>query len=410
QRLEQAGVNAEIAAEKYNGALWRLGVAKRAVLKAERRSEAAKQEVADQRQEIALLVTQNYRSGPQIDQPTAMVHWDGVSTLMTTYGAVHGAGTSTQAKYDSYLAAKSRARVYEARAVTSRSSAAQLATAARADRDRATAAADDAQAQASSIAVQKSRLIKALAKAQGISTALARTRQAALEEQARARAEAKAKAQAEAKARQEAAARAQAAVRAKADAKAQAQAKAQAVAHHHHASMPAPTRAPSHPAPKPTPSPTPTPAPAPTPTPPPAPAPTPPPAPAPTPPPAPAPSGGAEAAIAYAKAQVGEPYQWGAAGPSSWDCSGLTMMAWAAAGRSLPHYTVAQYAATTHISAGQLRPGDLVFWGTTGSPGSIHHVAMYLGNGMILHAPRTGQDVQVVSMYYWIPPNFFGRP
>ena len=69
-----------------------------------------------------------------------------------------------------------------------------------------------------------------------------------------------------------------------------------------------------------------------------------------------------------------------------------------------------QYQATSHISSSQLRPGDLLFWGTSSSPSSIHHVAMYLGGGMMIHAPRTGQNVQIVSMYYWIPPNFFGRP
>ena len=49
-----------------------------------------------------------------------------------------------------------------------------------------------------------------------------------------------------------------------------------------------------------------------------------------------------------------------------------------------------------------------MFWG--GSPGSIHHVAMYIGNGQIIHAPRTGQPVQINSMYYWVPPNYFARP
>jgi cell wall-associated NlpC family hydrolase len=86
------------------------------------------------------------------------------------------------------------------------------------------------------------------------------------------------------------------------------------------------------------------------------------------------------------------------------------MEAWASAGRSLPHWSVGQYQATSHISSSQLRPGDLLFWGTSSSSSSIHHVAMYLGGGMMIHAPRTGQDVQIVSMYYWIPPNFFGRP
>ncbi|HMD12309.1 MAG TPA: C40 family peptidase, partial [Marmoricola sp.] len=140
--------------------------------------------------------------------------------------------------------------------------------------------------------------------------------------------------------------------------------------------------------------------------------PSPPPSPSPSPAPSPPPSssGGASQAIAFAKAQIGEPYSWGASGPGSWDCSGLTMKAWASAGRYLPHWSVGQYQATSHISSSQLRPGDLLFWGSSSSSSSIHHVAMYLGGGMMIHAPRTGQNVQIVSMYYWIPPNFFGRP
>jgi cell wall-associated NlpC family hydrolase len=111
----------------------------------------------------------------------------------------------------------------------------------------------------------------------------------------------------------------------------------------------------------------------------------------------------------FARAQVGEPYQWGADGPDAWDCSGLTMRAWETAGVSLPHYTVAQYYAGTPISAGELRPGDLVFWSSSSSPEGIHHVALYLGDGMIVHAPRTGRDVSVESMYYWVPPTHFSR-
>jgi cell wall-associated NlpC family hydrolase len=85
------------------------------------------------------------------------------------------------------------------------------------------------------------------------------------------------------------------------------------------------------------------------------------------------------------------------------------MGAWQAGGVSLPHYTYAQYDATTPNAAADLRPGDLLFWGTTSSPSSIHHVALYLGDGMMIHAPRTGRPVEIDSMYYWIPPNFFGR-
>ena len=85
------------------------------------------------------------------------------------------------------------------------------------------------------------------------------------------------------------------------------------------------------------------------------------------------------------------------------------MAAWNAGGRSLPHYSVAQYESTTPISVSDLRPGDLVFWSSNGSPSGIHHVALYIGGGQILHAPRTGRPVAIDSMYYWIPPNFFTR-
>ena len=85
------------------------------------------------------------------------------------------------------------------------------------------------------------------------------------------------------------------------------------------------------------------------------------------------------------------------------------MGAWSAAGVTLPHYSVAQYDATTPITSGSLRPGDLVFWSSDGSPGSIYHVALYLGDGQMIHAPRTGVPVEVQSLYYWITPDLFSR-
>jgi cell wall-associated NlpC family hydrolase len=120
---------------------------------------------------------------------------------------------------------------------------------------------------------------------------------------------------------------------------------------------------------------------------------------------------GAGAAIAFALAQLGEPYVWGATGPGSWDCSGLTMGAWEHAGVQLPHYSVAQYEQTRHISADELRPGDLIFWADDpNDPSTIFHVAMYLGNGLMIHAPRTGKPVKLENVYYWETPDFFGRP
>lgn len=124
----------------------------------------------------------------------------------------------------------------------------------------------------------------------------------------------------------------------------------------------------------------------------------------------PPPATGAAAAIAFARAQIGDPYRWGASGPDAWDCSGLTMGAWAAGGISLTHYSVGQYAQSTPITVASLQPGDLVFWGSSSSPSSIYHVALYTGNGMMIHAPRTGRPVVEESMYSWIAPRFFARP
>ena len=105
-------------------------------------------------------------------------------------------------------------------------------------------------------------------------------------------------------------------------------------------------------------------------------------------------SGRAAAAVQYALAQVGDAYVYGAAGPSAFDCSGLTMMAWAQAGVGLPHSSSAPNAAGQQISESELQPGDLVFYY---SP--ISHVGIYIGNGMIVHAANPGSGVVVASVF-----------
>jgi peptidoglycan DL-endopeptidase CwlO len=105
-------------------------------------------------------------------------------------------------------------------------------------------------------------------------------------------------------------------------------------------------------------------------------------------------SGRAAAAVEYAMAQVGDAYVYGAAGPDAFDCSGLTMMAWAQAGVALPHSSSAQYSSGPHVAESDLQPGDLVFYY---SP--ISHVAMYIGNGMIVDAANPGAGVRVASLH-----------
>lgn len=106
---------------------------------------------------------------------------------------------------------------------------------------------------------------------------------------------------------------------------------------------------------------------------------------------------GANKAIAYARAQLGKPYQWGGAGPDSFDCSGLTMMAWAQAGVYFPHLAQDQYNMTQRISISQALPGDLIFFGT---PDNVYHVGLYIGNGQMIDAPETGQTVSIQSIYW----------
>lgn len=100
-------------------------------------------------------------------------------------------------------------------------------------------------------------------------------------------------------------------------------------------------------------------------------------------------------ALAFAKQQLGDPYRYGATGPNAWDCSGLTAGAWKAAGVKLPHSSTAQFKKGKKISKSQLRPGDLVFFYSGPS-----HVAIYAGDGKVIHASHPGAPVAYIKMKY----------
>ncbi|WP_245765339.1 C40 family peptidase [Nonomuraea jiangxiensis] len=104
-------------------------------------------------------------------------------------------------------------------------------------------------------------------------------------------------------------------------------------------------------------------------------------------------SGKAAEAARWALTQQLKPYVWGAEGPGSYDCSGLIMAAYQRVGISLPHYTGSQWTAGRHISRSELRAGDLVFFYN-----DLHHVGLYLGGGMMVHAPQTGDVVRIASI------------
>ena len=107
-----------------------------------------------------------------------------------------------------------------------------------------------------------------------------------------------------------------------------------------------------------------------------------------------------DAAADWALTQLGRPYQWGAAGPGSYDCSGLAMEAWARAGVRLLHWTGYQWAAGPHVPLARLRRGDLVFYAfNIADPATIHHVGIYIGHGLMVDAPYTGSFVRIDSIY-----------
>jgi cell wall-associated NlpC family hydrolase len=341
-RAEQA---AEIAAERYNEAMWRLGLAQAATRRAVEHAEAMHQQVAQQRVGIADLVVRSYQQGAELDGLTAFLNSGGPVQALENAGVVNMAGDSMKAQYDRFVALSSAADAAQQRASAAQAQQQKVAAAAKTARSAASAAAGRSQALLHKAAAHRDVLVKALATAEHTSVALASQRQAALERIAREKAAAQRRAE---------------------EARQAAQAAAQASSGGSSGGSSAGTSAP--------------------------------------PSQLPAPSNRAVAAvIAYAKAQLGKPYRWAAAGPDSFDCSGLTLMAWRQGGIDLVHYSGSQYAAGTPIPVSAARPGDLYFWSYNGRPSGIHHVALALGNGEFIEAPHTGAFVRYNNVSNWYP-------
>jgi cell wall-associated NlpC family hydrolase len=103
--------------------------------------------------------------------------------------------------------------------------------------------------------------------------------------------------------------------------------------------------------------------------------------------------------IAAALSRVGLPYSWGAAGPSSFDCSGLVQWSFAQAGILMPRTAAEQFLTGVHLPLADAAPGDLLFWTyDPNDPGFVDHTAIYLGDGLMVVAPHTGLDVEVVQV------------
>ncbi|MDO4174486.1 MAG: SH3 domain-containing protein [Eubacteriales bacterium] len=109
-------------------------------------------------------------------------------------------------------------------------------------------------------------------------------------------------------------------------------------------------------------------------------------------------SGSGSSIVSFAQSLLGRPYVYGASGPNSFDCSGFTQYVYAHFGKSLPRSSSAQYASASKISKSSLQPGDLVFFSNSSSGGSVGHVAIYMGNGMIIHAANSKTGVCTTSL------------
>ena len=399
---ENATMKAQIATEDYLQSLDALNKAKAATAAARAKATAATKQTHQARKSLSDVVVQTYQDGGNpFDIVSPYLTGRSLGDIASQKAALDRAGENTDAKLQKVQALQSVATTLEGIAAQKESAQRTATQKTEATKNAAQAAANAAQAAQSQATSQRANLISQLAAQRNTTVALETQRQEQLEQAEQNRKNEEARKQA-----QQAAAQA----KAKEEQEKQNEAKAKETA------SPTPSQpdpqpsqtatpepAPSQtttPEPAPSPSETSQPAPAPAPEPEPAPAPTPEPDPEPEPDPTPAPSGGADVAIAKAYTFIGVDYVWGGESYSGVDCSGLAMLSWAAAGVSLTHSSRAQYWEGTHVSLDSAQPGDLIFWSSDGSAGSIYHVAIYLGNDQMIEAPTFGVPVRVTGVRY----------
>lgn len=397
---ENATMKAQIATEDYLQSLDALNKAKAATAAARAKATAATKQTHQARKSLSDVVVQTYQDGGNpFDIVSPYLTGRSLGDIASQKAALDRAGENTDAKLQKVQALQSVATTMEGIAAQKESAQRTATQKTEATKNAAQAAANAAQAAQSQATSQRANLISQLAAQRNTTVALETQRQEQLEQAEQNRKNEEARKQA-----QQAAAQA----KAKEEQEKQNEAKAKETA------SPTPSQPDPQPSqtatpepapsqtttPEPAPSPSETSQPAPEPEPAPSPTPTPEPDPEPEPDPTPAPSGGADVAIAKAYTFIGVDYVWGGESYSGVDCSGLAMLSWAAAGVSLTHSSRAQYWEGTHVSLDSAQPGDLIFWSSDGSAGSIYHVAIYLGNDQMIEAPTFGVPVRVTGVRY----------
>ena len=387
--LEDAQIKAQVANEDYLTAVDELNTATKDAQTAQTNADAAVSSTAAARSDLGSIVVQTYQeSGNPLDPLTPYLTSESLADLADADVALTRAGEKNNAKVQNVEALEAVATSMQTIAdqkVTAKEAAKTSAATAKSD---AEAAANDAQNAVTTTRTNRQNLIVQLAAQRNTTVELETQYQNQVE--------------AERKAREEAAAQAAAKAASEKAAADLAQKQAEQAAAQPQESAPAPQEQSSQPSPSPQssaqePATTSQPEPeaaeeeeaA--------------PAPAPAPEPAPAPShsgSAASTAINAAMGYLGTPYVWAGESAAGLDCSGLTMVSYAAAGVELTHSSRVQYGEGSLVPLDAAQPGDLVFWSSDGSQSGIYHVAIYLGDDTMIEAPTFGMTVRVTSMRY----------
>ncbi|BDA64720.1 C40 family peptidase [Actinomyces capricornis] len=390
--LETAQRNAQIANEDYLMAVQELATASSEAQTAQDSADSAAQETQTARADLGAVVVQTYQEGGNaITALTPYVTATSISELADAEVARARMGERTNAKVQDVEALQAVAETMQGIADEKVETKQTAATEAETAKATAASAATTAQAEVTQAQTQRDALVTRLAEQRGTTVELERQHQDQLEAERKAREEAAAKAAAEEAARTAAAQQAPQEPAPRATEDQPATEAPEPPAQEPQDEQPAPAPAAEEEAGEPEEAEE-------------APA----PAPAPAveeeaeePAPAPAASGDAAAtAISAAMSYIGTPYVWGGESAAGLDCSGLTMMAYQAAGVSLTHSSRVQYGQGQHVPLSSAQPGDLVFWSSDGTQSGIYHVAIYLGDGQMIEAPTFGFTVTVTSMRY----------